>query len=123
MNSTIFVLFNKYCSIVDQLGSKDSSRDFQLNCVISFFTYIYYFMHRSKDWCDGESEKILTLMVHLNEVLAVELFPLLGLVNSEPPLPDPGLTPIRTSLKLEPWGRQSWRSCSLSADEVQDIHA
>ena len=41
MNSTTFVLFGKYCPIVDQLGSKDSSRDFQLNCVISyFFTYI-----------------------------------------------------------------------------------
>jgi hypothetical protein len=41
MNSTIFVLFGKYCPIMDQLGSKDSSRDFQLNCVISyFFTYI-----------------------------------------------------------------------------------
>jgi len=41
INSTIFVLFDKYCLIMDQLGSKDSSRDFQLNCVISyFFTYI-----------------------------------------------------------------------------------
>jgi hypothetical protein len=41
MNSTIFVLFDKYYPIVDQLGSKDSSRDFQLNYVISyFFTYI-----------------------------------------------------------------------------------
>jgi len=41
MNSTMFVLFDKYCSIVDQLGSKDSSRDFQLTYVISyFFTYI-----------------------------------------------------------------------------------
>jgi hypothetical protein len=41
MYSINFVLFNKYCSIVDQLGSKDSSRDFQLNCLISyFFTYI-----------------------------------------------------------------------------------
>ena len=41
MNSTTFVLFGKYCPIVDQLGLKDSSRDFQLNCVISyFFTYI-----------------------------------------------------------------------------------
>ena len=41
MNSTTFVLFGKYCPIMDQLGSKDSSRDFQLNCVISyFFTYI-----------------------------------------------------------------------------------
>jgi hypothetical protein len=28
MNSTIFVLFGKYYSIMDQLGSKDSSRDF-----------------------------------------------------------------------------------------------
>jgi hypothetical protein len=48
MNSITFVLFDKYCPIVDQLGSKDSSRE--LNCVISyFFTYIYYFMHESKD--------------------------------------------------------------------------
>ena len=37
MNSTTLVLFGKYCPIVDQLGSKDSSRDFQLNCVISYF--------------------------------------------------------------------------------------
>jgi hypothetical protein len=37
MNSTTFVLFGKYCPIMDQLGSKDSSRDFQLNCVISYF--------------------------------------------------------------------------------------
>jgi hypothetical protein len=41
MNSITFVLFGKYCLIVDQLGSKDSSRDFQLNYIISyFFTYI-----------------------------------------------------------------------------------
>ena len=40
INSTTFVLFSKYCPIVDQLGSKDSSRDFQLNCVISYF-FIY----------------------------------------------------------------------------------
>jgi hypothetical protein len=58
MDSITFVLFSKYYPIVDQLGSKDSSRDFQLNCVISyFFTYIYYFMHGSKDWCDGERVK------------------------------------------------------------------
>ena len=37
MNSITFVLFDKYCPIVDQLGSKDSSRDFQLNCAISYF--------------------------------------------------------------------------------------
>jgi hypothetical protein len=68
MNSIIFVLFGKYYPIMDQLGSKDSSRDFQLNYVISyFFTYIYYFMHGSKDWRDRESEKILTFGVHLNQ--------------------------------------------------------
>jgi hypothetical protein len=37
MNSITFVLFGKYCPIVDQLALKDSSRDFQLNCVISYF--------------------------------------------------------------------------------------
>jgi hypothetical protein len=37
MNSTTFVLFDKYCPIVDQLDSKDSSCDFQLSCVISYF--------------------------------------------------------------------------------------
>jgi hypothetical protein len=37
MNSFTFVLFDKYCLIVDQLGSKDLSHDFQLNCVISYF--------------------------------------------------------------------------------------
>jgi hypothetical protein len=37
INSITFVLFGKYCPIVDQLGSKDPSRDFQLNCVISYF--------------------------------------------------------------------------------------
>jgi hypothetical protein len=67
INSTTFVLFDKYYLIVDQLGLKDSSRDFQLNCVIIFFTYIYYFMHGSKDWCDRESEKILTFKVHVNQ--------------------------------------------------------
>ena len=41
MNSITFVLFDKYYPIVDQLSSKDSSRDFQLNCAISYcFTYI-----------------------------------------------------------------------------------
>jgi hypothetical protein len=59
---------------MDQLGSKDSSRDFQLNCVISyFFIYIYYFMYGSKDWCDGEKvKKISIFRVHLNKALAWE---------------------------------------------------
>ena len=47
MNSTTFVLFDKYCPIVDQLGSKDSSRDFQLNCVISYFFYLHLILHTS----------------------------------------------------------------------------
>jgi hypothetical protein len=41
MNSTTFVLFDKYCPIVDQLGLKDLSRDFQLNCVISYFLHTF----------------------------------------------------------------------------------
>jgi hypothetical protein len=50
INIITFVLFGKYCLIVDQLDLKDSSRDFQLNYVISyFFIYIYYFMYGSKD--------------------------------------------------------------------------
>jgi hypothetical protein len=58
MNSITLVLFVKYCPIVDQLGSKDLFRDFQLNYVISyFFTYIYCFMYESKDWCDGKRVK------------------------------------------------------------------
>jgi hypothetical protein len=58
MNSIIFVLFDKYCPIVNQLGSKDSSHDFQLNCVISyFFIYIYYFIYNFKDWCNGKKWK------------------------------------------------------------------
>jgi hypothetical protein len=37
INSISFVLFDKYYPIIDQLGSKDSYRDFQLNCTISYF--------------------------------------------------------------------------------------
>jgi hypothetical protein len=45
MNSTTFVLFGKYCPIVDQLSSKDLSRDFQLNCVISYYFYLHLLLH------------------------------------------------------------------------------
>ena len=45
MNSSTFVLFGKYCPIVDQLSSKDSSRDFQLNCAISYFFYLHLMLH------------------------------------------------------------------------------
>jgi hypothetical protein len=69
MNSTTFVLFGKYCPIVDQLGSKDSSRDFQLNCVISYFLPIFTTscMGPKIDVMERESEKILTFGVHLNK--------------------------------------------------------
>ena len=45
INSTTFILFSKYYLIVDQLGLKDSSRDFQLNCVISYFFYLHLILH------------------------------------------------------------------------------
>ena len=45
MNSATFVLFGKYCPIVDQLGSKDSSRDFQLNCIINYFFYLHLILY------------------------------------------------------------------------------
>jgi hypothetical protein len=45
MNSITFVLFGKYYPILDQLGLKDSSRDFQLNCVISYFFYLHLLLH------------------------------------------------------------------------------
>ena len=47
MNSSTFVLFGKYCPIVDQLSSKDSSRDFHLNCAISYFFYLHLMLHAS----------------------------------------------------------------------------
>jgi len=34
-------LFNKHYSIMDQLGLKDSSRDLQENCVISYLFFVY----------------------------------------------------------------------------------
>ena len=36
---------DKYYPIIDQLGSKYSSRDFQLNCVISFCFHLYLMLH------------------------------------------------------------------------------
>jgi len=37
---TLLFLFDKQYPIIEQLGLKDSSRDLQINCVISFF-YLY----------------------------------------------------------------------------------
>ena len=63
MNSAVFVLFDKYCPIVDQLGLKDSSRDFQLNCVISFFlpTFNTPCKRLKIDVMERESEKTWNL--------------------------------------------------------------
>jgi hypothetical protein len=73
MNSTTFVLFDKYCPIVDQLGSKDSTRDFQLNCVISYFLPTFTTSCMGPKIDVMESEKILTFGVHLNKALVSAL--------------------------------------------------
>jgi hypothetical protein len=60
MNNIIFVLFGKYYLIVDQLGSKNSSRDFQLNCIISYFLSIFNTSYkRLKINVTEKSEKII----------------------------------------------------------------
>jgi len=38
-------LFDKYYPIMDLLGSKDSSRDLQTNCAISFYFRLYLMLH------------------------------------------------------------------------------
>jgi hypothetical protein len=67
MNSTTFVLFAKYYPIVDQLDSKDSSRDFQLNCVISYFLLTFTTSCMDSKIDVIESEKISTFGIHLNK--------------------------------------------------------
>ena len=61
-------LFDKYYPILEQLGLKDSSRDLQINCVIS-----YLFLSISnilcicrKIRCDWESCKVLDFWAYLN---------------------------------------------------------
>jgi hypothetical protein len=72
MNSTIFVLFDKYCLIVDQLGSKDSSRDLQLNCVISYFLPTFNTSYKRLKIDVMESEwKNLEFWGELNKALAL----------------------------------------------------
>jgi hypothetical protein len=36
---------DKYCPIMNKLGSKDLSRDLQLNCAISFYFRLYLMLH------------------------------------------------------------------------------
>ena len=39
------ILFDKHYSIMEQLGLKDSSRDLQVNCAISYLFYLYLMFH------------------------------------------------------------------------------
>ena len=46
MNTVAFsFLFDKYCLIINWLGSKDSSLKLQVNCVISFYFYLYLMLN------------------------------------------------------------------------------
>ena len=38
-------VFGKNCPIMDYLGLKDSSRDFSMNCAISFFFHLHLILH------------------------------------------------------------------------------
>ena len=69
MNSSTFVLFDKYCPIVDQLSSKDSSRDFQLNCAISYFFYLHLMLHAraANIRCNRYCSNFLEIGVELNK--------------------------------------------------------
>jgi hypothetical protein len=42
---TLLFLFDKYCLIIEYLGLKDSSRDLQVNCAISFYFRQYLVLH------------------------------------------------------------------------------
>jgi len=44
---------------MDYIGLKDSSRDFQPNCVISLFFYLYLMFRAFVQRFDGMDEKIL----------------------------------------------------------------
>ena len=46
MSNIIFsFIFNKYCSIVDYLDLKNSSRKLQINYIISYYFYLYLMLH------------------------------------------------------------------------------
>jgi len=38
-------IFGKNCSIMDYLDLKDSSRQLRINCVISYFFYLYLMLY------------------------------------------------------------------------------
>ena len=42
---TLSSLFDKHCLIIELLGLKDLSNDLQVNCVISFYFYLYLMFH------------------------------------------------------------------------------
>jgi len=41
----LLFLFDKHYPIIEQLGLKDSSRDLQVNCVISYLFYLCLMFH------------------------------------------------------------------------------
>ena len=41
----LLFLFNKHCPIMKEIGLKDSSRDLQANCAISFCFYLYLMLY------------------------------------------------------------------------------
>ena len=45
LDLALLFLFDKHYPIMEQLGLKDSSRDLQVNCVISYLFYLYLMFH------------------------------------------------------------------------------
>jgi len=41
----LLFLFDKHDPIIEQLSLKDSSRDLQINCAISYLLYLYLMFH------------------------------------------------------------------------------
>jgi hypothetical protein len=45
LDLALLFLFDKHYPIMEQLGLKDSYRDLQLNCAISYYFYLYLIFH------------------------------------------------------------------------------
>jgi hypothetical protein len=66
----LLFLFDKQYPIMEQLGLKDSSRDLQINCVISFLSIFNVLCMCRKIRCDEKSCKVLGFRVYLNNAYA-----------------------------------------------------
>jgi hypothetical protein len=62
-------LFDKHYPIMEQLGLKDSSRDLQVQCAISYIFYLYLMFHACAARFDvmGNLVKFEFLGVYLNK--------------------------------------------------------